>query len=132
MAILLIAKYNKEDFDNEVNRFKELNVTIRANCQENADSYTNYVRYDDTSYKYPAYITIDGFGHTYEYALINKEKQEISYVYLSYPTNNNKKYKDYLKKDVSLYAIENTLDRYSMYNHSFDNGNSFVEYNDCN
>lgn len=130
--ILLIAKYDKEEFDNEISRLKKLSITIYAECKTETDSYTNYVKYDEESYKYPAYITIDGFGHTYEYALINKDKLEISYIYLSYPQKNNKKYKNYLKKDVSSYSIENTLDMYSMYNHSFDNGNSFIEYNDCN
>lgn len=64
--ILLISKYNKYNFDNEINRIKRLNETIYENCKDNSKTFTNYVRYDDKMYKYPAYITIDGFGHTYE------------------------------------------------------------------
>lgn len=130
--ILLIAKYEEEEFDNEINRLKKLSITIYDNCNVKADSYTNYVKYDEASYEYPAYITIDGFGHTYEYALVNKDKLEISYIYLSYPKRYNQKYKNYLKKDRSSYSIEYTLDMYSMYNHSFDNGSSFIEYDYCN
>ena len=33
-------------------------------------------------------------------------------------------------KDLSSYAEENTMDRFSMYNHSFDGGESWVEYDD--
>ncbi len=129
--ILLKAKYNKDDFDKEIDRLKKLKITIYEECKSNADSYTNYIKYDEKSYKYPAYITIDGFGHTYEYALIDKDNLEIIYIYLSYPKN-NKKYKKYLKKDISSYDKIDTLDMYSMYNHSFDNGYTFIEYSDCN
>lgn len=130
--ILLTAKYQKEDFNNEINRLKKLNITIYETCKDNAKSYTNYVKYDDKLYKYKAYIAIDGFDHTYEYALINEKDLEIIYLYLSYPKINNSKYKKYLKKDLSLYSITNTIDMYSMYNHSFDNNKSFIEFSDCN
>ncbi len=130
--ILLISKYTKDDFADEINRLKNIRITIHDGCGSNSQSYTNYIKYDEKSYKYPAYITIDGFGHTYEYALINKDKLEIIYVYLSYPKMHNKIYKDYLKNDKSTYSIVDTLDMFSLYNHSFDNGSSFIEYSDCN
>lgn len=129
--IILKSKYSKEDFENEIDRIKTLNATIYESCNDNAKTYTNYVKYDDKSYQYPAYITIDGFGHTYEYALINNDNLEIVYVYLSYPSKNNSNYKDYLKKEKSIYSALDTLNMFSMYNHSFDNGNSFMEIGDC-
>lgn len=129
--IILKSKYSKEDFENEIDRIKTLNATIYESCNDNAKTYTNYVKYDDKSYQYPAYITIDGFGHTYEYALINNDNLEIVYVYLSYPSKNNSNYKDYLKKEKSIYSASDTLNMFSMYNHSFDNGNSFMEIGDC-
>lgn len=130
--ILLISKYSQEDFVNEINRLKALSITIYDSCKNDADTYINYVKYDEKSYKYPAYITIDGFGNTYEYALINEDELKIIYVYLAYPEINNMKYVNYLKNDKSLYFIKNTLNMYSMYNHSFDNGISFLEFDDCN
>lgn len=130
--ILLTSKYKKEEFDSEINRLRKLSMTIYDSCKDNAQSYTNYVKYDDKSYEYPAYITIDGFGHTYEYALVNEEGLEIIYIYLAYPNKEDSRYKKYLKKDLSLYSITNTLEMYSMYNHSFDNGESFMEFGDCN
>ena len=129
--IILKSKYSKDNFDNEINRIKTLNATIYENCNNNAKTYTNYIKYDDKSYIYPAYTTIDGFGHTYEYALVNNDDLEIIYVYLAHPSKNNINYKDYLKKDKSIYSVSDTLDMFSMYNYSFDNGNSFMEFGDC-
>jgi len=126
--IILTTKYNEEDFNNEVSRLSKLELTI-SNCKD--QKYVNYVKYDDTSYKLPAYITIDGFDHTYEYALINDDKLEIVYIYLSYPTVDNEEYNKYLKKDILEYWKINTINMYSMYNHSFDDGESFIEYGDC-
>ena len=129
--ILLESKYDKDTFNSEIERLKNIKATIYENCYDNSDTYTNYIKYDDKSYKYPAYITIDGFGHNYEYALINEDKLEIIYVYLSYPKKNNSKYKEYLKEDKTIYSKIDTLDNYSMYNHSFDNGASYMEVGDC-
>ena len=53
------------------------------------------------------------------------------YIYMAYPGSKLlKKYSDYVRKDLSSYAEENTMDRFSMYNHSFDGGESWVEYDD--
>ena len=89
------------------------------------------LKYDDKSYEYPAYITIDGFSNKYEYALLDKNNLKIIYIYLSYPNINDINYNMYLKKDKSYYSNANSLNLYSMYNHSFDNGKSYMEYNDC-
>jgi len=129
--ILLKTKYSEENFNREIERISKLEMTIKETCYPNSKNYTNYIKYDENAYKYPAYITIDGFGHTYEYALINKDDLEIVYVYLSYPSVNNSKYSDYLKKDKSEYSKTEVLSLYSMYNHTFDNGSSFVEFDDC-
>ena len=39
------------------------------------------------------------------------------------------KYSEYVKKDMSVYKEESTWDAFSMYNHSFDGGESWVEFN---
>lgn len=129
--IILRTKYNKEDYNYEVNRIKSLSMLIKDDCRHNASVYENKIKYDDTSYDHPAYVTIDGFGYTYEYALFDENEFEITYIYLSYPNKDNLKYKEYLKIDKSEYSKMYTLDMYSMYNHSFDNGRSFVEFGDC-
>lgn len=129
--IVLKIKYELNDFEEEVNRIKNLSITIKSSCKDNSDEYTNYIKYDEESYNYPAYIAVDGFDSTYEYCLINEDELEIIYVYLAYPNTNNSEYKEYLKKDKSNYSKSDTLGLYSMYNHSFDNGKSFVEFDDC-
>lgn len=129
--MILKSRYNKYDFENEINRLKDISVQIYENCYRNSKSATNVIKYDDTSYEYPAYVTIDGFDSKYEYALINYNELEIIYVYLSYPNINNLNYNDYLKKDKSEYSKYDTLSLYSMYMHSFDNGVSFSEFGDC-
>lgn len=129
--ILLKAKFNREVYEIEVNRIKKLSMLISNGCTNSAAVYENKIKYDDSSYKYPAYITIDGFANTYEYALLNENDLEIIYVYLSYPDKDNSIYKNYIKLDKSEYSKATNLNTYSMYNHSFDNGNSYDEFDDC-
>lgn len=129
--ILLSTKYTKEQFNKEVNRLSNINLKISKTCSKNAPTHTNYIKYDENSYEYPAYITIDGFYGKYEYALINKENLQITYLYISSVDKENKKYNKYLKKDKSEYEEMNQENMYSLYNHSFDNNNVYIGYNDC-
>ena len=129
--IILMTKYDEKTFATEVKRLQKLNMLILENCKPNSHTYTNYVKYSTTDYSLPAYITIDGFANKYEYALIDEKEYKIYYIYLSSPNINEEIYKKYLKKDKSCYSDTNTLAAYSMYNHTFDNGASYAEYNDC-
>lgn len=124
--IILKAKYNKENFENEIKRISNLEKNI---VLDNS-SYTNKVKYSETYYNYPAYITIDGFGNKYEYCLINEGEFELIYIYLSYPDILSSAYSNYLKVEKQDYFKQNTLDNYSMYNHTFDNGESYIEFDD--
>lgn len=129
--IILTSKYSLDNFNKELERLSVLSMTIKEGCFENSNTYTNYVKYDTTSYEYPSYITIDGYRSRYEYALINKDELEITYVYLSYPEIYNTNYRKYLKKDKGIYFNDNTLALFSMYHHTFDNGKSYMEFGDC-
>lgn len=124
--IILRCNYGAEEFEREIERLQGLSITLRSDDEQ----FTNEVLYDEESYYYPSYITIDGFKNTYEYALIDSENCSIVYIYLAYPDIDSFPVKEYLKKDLEAYSEENTLNRYSMYNHSFDNGNSWVEFDD--
>ncbi len=128
--IILDVRYEEEKFHKEIERLSNLKMTIKERCYANAKEYTNDIRYDNNSYKYPAYVTIDGFKNIYEYALIDQDNLRIMYVYLAYPD-----IKDidsiYLKKDISFYSVMDSMNRYSMYMHSFDGGKSFSEFDDC-
>ncbi|MBQ6389539.1 MAG: hypothetical protein IJH90_07910 [Mogibacterium sp.] len=124
-AVILICAYGDEQFSEEIGRLQALSKTIEYDEEE----YTNKILYDEDSYSYPAYITIDGFGNTYEYALIDQFNNRIVYVYLAYPDEKTlQDYSNYVKKDLSAYEEENTWDAFSMYNHSFDGGESWVEF----
>lgn len=125
--IVLECAYGTEDIADEIERLRTLSMTISYGDQE----VTNEVRYDGESYSYPAYITIDGFGSTYEYALVITERRTIVYLYLSYPSAATiNAFPDYMKKDRSVYDERSSNDCYSMYNHSFDGGKSWVEFDD--
>ncbi len=125
--IILEYSLDEDDYIKEKDRLSNLSMTI-----ENYDGkkYTNKVKYDETSYNLPAYITIDGFDSTYEYALLDDTEKKIYSIYLSYPNITNKKYKKYLKKNKKKYLINDSIKSYSMYNHTFDGGSSYVEFSD--
>ena len=125
-TIILDCVLDEETFDSEIARLSGLSKVIR----DRGETYTNRVIYDETSYRAPAYITIDGFGNTYEYALLDRAGHEITYLYLSYPYPDTFPYPDYLKRDLSVYEEENTLHAWSMYNHSFDGDRTWVEFDD--
>ncbi|MBR3756191.1 MAG: hypothetical protein IKK48_03685 [Firmicutes bacterium] len=124
--IVLECTYDKGSFEQENQRLAGLSMTI-VSGEEN---HVNTVLYDADSYNYPAYITADGFGHTYEYALMDEENLRIIYVYLSYPDEETGVDVRYLKRDAAVYEKADTFDRFSMYNHSFDGGESWTEFSD--
>ena len=124
--IILAYRCDNAQIDAEEERLKELSMTIK---HYDGQTFTNYVMYDESSYQYPAYITNDGFGSTYEYALIDREVGRIVCVYGAYMLPNRFPYKEYLKTDRSAYNI-NTLKAFTMYNHTFDGGSSFDEFDD--
>ncbi len=130
-VIVLDCTYSSDKYIKETERLASLNKVI----MKDGHKYINHVVYDDEQYALPAYITIDGFGHTYEYALTDDASQRITYVYLSYPNiNEDDKYltdrPEILKKDLMSYEKADTTLLYSMYNHSFDGGRSFTEFDD--
>lgn len=119
---ILVCRYQEDQLQKEIERLSSLEMDI-VNLG-GKERYTNPIRYDESSYRWPAYVANAGFGNTYEYALVNEEFNEIAYLYLAYPDPNHFPYPEYLLLDVSAYEEENTWDAFSMYNHSFDGGRS--------
>jgi hypothetical protein len=66
--ILLSAKYNEADFDEEMARLRTL-----------ADGK---ILYDTQTFQYPAYVSVLGYQDTNYYALIDEENQTIHYLLL--------------------------------------------------
>ena len=126
-TIILECTYSDDAYAAEIDRLKGLSKTIKYNGEQ----YTNQVLYDEDMYSYPAYITIDGFGDTYEYALVDQKEKKIEYLYLAYPkVDALVQYREYLKKDLKTYAEEEKPGAYTMYLHSFDGGEVYIEFSD--
>lgn len=125
--IILQGKYSKEDYETELERLSNIECSLSFSDEE----VIQEIKYDVKSYGLPAYVAIDGYDYIYEYALINDETCEITYVLLSYPEYVDlRQYKEYLKLDPSEYKIEDVLNQFSIYAHSFDGGQSWIEYSD--
>lgn len=125
--IILRAKYSEEDYWKEVERLSVIECTISFK----GESVTQQVKYDEESYALPAYVTVDGFDDIYEYALMDEKDCTITYVLLSYPNVLKlNEYRAYLKKDILKYEITDALNQFSIYAHSFDDGQSWIEYSD--
>ncbi len=125
--IILQSQYSEDKYQAEVERLSQIECTITFR----EESVTRQVKYDEESYSLPAYVAVDGFDYIYEYALVDEENCAITYVLLSYPDYMElKDYQAYLKKDVSEYDIESVLQEFTIYAHSFDGGQSWMEYSD--
>ncbi len=140
--LILEATYEHEDYLAEVDRLSNIECTIEFdpyNGQRgDPATVTNHIKYDETMYKYPAYIASDGFDEVYEYALIDEDNDRIIYVILSYPESLNlSKYKDYIKpntKDYSysgdIWDTSSVMDRFTIYYGKFDGIDGMIGYTD--
>lgn len=125
--IILQAEYSDEKYQEEVERLSQIECSITYKD----DTVTQKIKYDTESYALPAYVTSDGFDSIYEYALLNEETNEISYILLSYPSVTELvQYKDYLKLNALEYEIDDALNQFTIYAHTFDGGKSWMEYSD--
>lgn len=128
-SFFLTATYSDEAFEAEVERISGITCTVN----DGNEDHTQAVIYDEDMYRYPAYIAIDGYCHTYEYALIDEANDRIIYVLTSYPDPEHlKEYSDFLKKDPKAYDLGNTstLDRFCIYSVKMIDFDGYVEYDD--
>lgn len=125
--IMLHAQYSEEKFQEEMDRLSQIECSITRKD----DMVTQKIKYDTESYALPAYVASDGFDYIYEYALVNEETNEISYILLSYPEAADLiQYKEYLKLNALEYEIEDALNQFTIYAHTFNGGESWMEYSD--
>ena len=128
-SFFLTATYSDEAFEAEVERISGITCTVN----DGNEDHTQAVIYDEDMYRYPAYIAIDGYCHTYEYALIDEANSRVIYVLTSYPDPEHlKEYSDFLKKDPKAYDLGNTstLDRFCIYSVKMIDFDGYVEYDD--
>jgi len=134
--IIMKAHYSHEDYLQEEKRLSEIKCTIvnsRINQlskkEEIIDTVNSCIKYDNSMYKYPAYIASDGYDDVYEYALMDAENDTIIYVFLSYPEYLNlSKYKDYTKPRKKDYKENDSFNDFTIYYHTFDNGATYNYY----
>ena len=124
--MILEYRCDAEQIAAEEARLGKISFTIKS---YDGKTFTNKVMQDEKSYPYPAYVTNDGFDSTYEYALIDREGGRIVYIYAAFVIPGSFPYKDYLKTDRNAYK-KDTLKAFTVYNHSFDGGKSWDEFDD--
>lgn len=122
--IFLEYTLDKENFDKEVARLQALEAKIE---NPDGESFVNKVAYSEDEYDYPAYITIDGFTSNFEYALVDQENCRIICIYIAYIDSSDFPHEEYLKSDKSDYEYSDSFERFSMYSHSFDGGETYLE-----
>lgn len=122
--IFLEYTLDKENFDKEVARLQALEAKIE---NPDGESFVNKVVYSEDEYDYPAYITIDGFTSNFEYALVDQENCRIICIYIAYIDSSDFPHEEYLKSDKTDYEYSDSFERFSMYSHSFDGGETYLE-----
>lgn len=105
----LEVKYSGKDYAAEVER-------LENTCKVFAYERKELIRGGD-NYPYPAYVAIDGYGYTYEYAILTGENR-IAYIFLSFMNNPDKLKavpREYLPKDYEKRMSSPGLDGYNIY-----------------
>lgn len=118
-AIQLYLEYelSKEDYDAEIQRLKNIKG-YNANTNDYTDE-KNAIKYDDTNYIFPAYVSInDSFDCSFEYVLMDEEQNRLIYIYMTHIDSKSRIKFDtsYLSKEWehSLWSeSENSHDIYS-------------------
>lgn len=102
--IILEAFYEENDYLAEVKRISDISYDLKDVNWGKEEHKVQSIKYDDSMYKYPAYIASDGYCGGYEYALLDEDKNRIIYIHLSYPDLDElKDFSDYLKVDKESY-----------------------------
>ena len=109
----LQCKYSPEEFQEERLRLEQVHVIYRENGQRQRHG----TRYNTKDYMLPAYETIQGVDHTYEYALLDEENHIIDYIFLQSMDEENVSFeKEKLPYDYGRdYEADENLNPYDMY-----------------
>lgn len=113
--VFLEAKYTPEQYGKELGRLDE--VSIKHKKEENK------VEINNTDFSSTAYVSIFGWHHSYEYALLNKKENKIVYVFVQNIEKDKIKFsKDYLPNTYG----QKVADDYTMY--GFGTGKNEMVY----
>ena len=125
--LCLICRYSESEYAAEVERLASTSCSLTYEGHE----IVKNVYLDETSYRLPAYVAVDGFDYSYEYAMCDDERCEITYMYLGFVDDEMiDLLSDNMKTDKSAYKDEdkNTLEQFSIYAYYF--GEGAAEYGD--
>ncbi len=121
LEVLLQCSYSEEDYSAEISRLENTKKcygsTVRTLQKEGVGRFN-----------YPAYIAIDGYWDSYEYALVSGERQ-ITYIYTAYKNSENLKKVEavYLPSNYDSQMVEFTgAEGYNIYLKSMDTINGKV------
>ncbi len=113
--IYLECRYDKESYEKELERLREIREEYKGNVQS--------IVYDTESFSYPAYVAIDSSNHCYEYALLPGD-YKIVYIFLQF-----------IKEDAVAFPIEYLPERYeqretgySIYIFQDENGDRYGDF----
>ena len=79
IQVYLEYELSKEDYDAEVQRLKNIKG-YNANTNDYTDE-KNAIKYADTNYIFPAYVSIDAYDFSFEYVLMDAEQNRLIYIY---------------------------------------------------
>lgn len=103
IVIYAKCKYDVEELENEVERLSRIKYGVfdaDERFMRKEINYSSEVRFDETNFNYPAYVTVWLKGTCCSYALVDEPNQEIIYVYLQYANRAQVEFdKNYLPKD---------------------------------
>lgn len=110
--IYLRCTMEEQTYWQEVQRLEALKYTDEA-------GQTQSIRYDETSFRCPAYVANAGYDFCYEYALVDEAARTITYVYAMNTIEQDIKFSkddlpDYFMEDFTNVSVKG-LDRFTMY-----------------
>lgn len=112
--IYLSIQYSSDNFKKEIERLSNIKETLDKNKLE------HNISYDKNNFIYPAYVTIFESNGVFEYALVNSENNEVTYIFIQNTKKESVKFSDkYLPHNFMKYMnSRNSSNEYNMYSFS--------------
>lgn len=125
-TIFLQYTLSEEDFASEIKRLSSIEVNV--NDVEYNGVGSKSIVHNETDYPKEAFVAIEGFKCTVEYALVDREEFTVTCVYISYLTQDQCGIsKEYLPSSYNEY-INSNFQGFSIYSFPFSGGQYFYEY----
>ena len=108
ISVFLQATYEEEQYKDEIGRLNSLQKTYQNGVKK-------LIRDEHNKYPYPAFIAIENYGYSYEYALLSGE-QQITYIYTLFISKKDVRFDEqYLPTDFMTEEGKEFGSGYSIY-----------------